>query len=209
MVAVTKRRTRQKPADRRDSILEEAFGLIGQHGFNGFTVQALAARCDLSNAGILYHFGSKDGVLLALLDELERRDAVILSPLVEDAAQSRETDRAHEALMVLLHAMAERCVSRPALDRFALTLQSEAIDPTHPGHDWFRVREQMMLDLFTRLLSSLVPEPEVTARHICALLIGLAQQWVRSGSAFDLVGQCDKAFETILRGACEPSVQSN
>jgi len=48
------------PEVRREQILEEAISILGRLGYHGFTIHELAERCGLSNAGLLYHFPSKD-----------------------------------------------------------------------------------------------------------------------------------------------------
>jgi AcrR family transcriptional regulator len=55
---------------------DQAIRIIGQRGYAGFGIQELAQRCQLTNAGLLYHFGSKDRLLIALLEDRDRRDAV-------------------------------------------------------------------------------------------------------------------------------------
>ena len=64
-----RKRVREDPKVRRSQIVDEAIRIIGEYGYYGFTVQALAERCQLSNAGLLHYFGNKDDLLLALLDE--------------------------------------------------------------------------------------------------------------------------------------------
>jgi AcrR family transcriptional regulator len=59
---------------RRAAMLDEAICMLGEHGFNGLTVQGLAERCAISNAGLLYYFAAKDELLLAVLDEFELRE---------------------------------------------------------------------------------------------------------------------------------------
>ncbi|EJU11942.1 TetR family transcriptional regulator [Sphingomonas sp. LH128] len=199
-MAVPQTRRCEKPDARRDQIIEEAFKLIGQRGYHAFTIGRLAKNCGLSNAGIVYYFGSKASVLVALLDVLEARDAKVLLPLVHAVEQSVDANETLDALRQLFRAMAEQCVNRAGLDRFAVTLQSEAIDPAHPAHYWFRDRERMLLGLFRRLLSRLVPDAETIARQLVALMAGLAQQWLRSQGSFDFVSENDKALMVALRG---------
>lgn len=55
-------------------MLDEAICMLGEHGFNGLTVQGLAERCAISNAGLRYYFAAKDELLLAVLDEFELRE---------------------------------------------------------------------------------------------------------------------------------------
>lgn len=184
---------------RRVQILDEALRMIGQHGFNGVTLQKLAEQCGLSNAGLLHYFGSKDQLLLALLDEMERREAAIVLPLIagieQEVALGRSTLPAvHEFFRILVRRFGER----PEMGRFIAVVQAEAIDPTHPAHDAFLRQEVGALAVFARILAPFVEEPHLVARWLHALMIGLAQQWLRSGSEFDLLAHWERALAAIL-----------
>ena len=189
------KRSREDATVRRAQIIAEATSLIGRHGYNGFTVQALAARCGLTNAGLLHYFGSKDKLLLALLEELQAEETEVLAPLVA-AAAARPLSR--QAIAQLLRTMVARIAARDEMARFAAVLQSEAIDPTHPAHHGFIVRERMALDMFESLVRDVMPDPPATARQLYAMMHGLLQQWLRSGRAFDLVGEWGKAVAMLV-----------
>jgi TetR/AcrR family transcriptional regulator len=52
-----------------DRILEAARGEFAQHGFGGARLQDIAARAQLSHPTLLYHFGSKEGLYSAVIEE--------------------------------------------------------------------------------------------------------------------------------------------
>jgi len=70
MRQATQKAAREEPSLRREQILDETIRILGEQGYHGFTIQELAKRCGLSNAGLLYYFGSKDLLLIAVLDEI-------------------------------------------------------------------------------------------------------------------------------------------
>ncbi|MGR4863083.1 TetR/AcrR family transcriptional regulator [Caulobacter sp. LARHSG274] len=191
-------RVREDPAVRRAQIIDEGVRLIGQHGFNGFTLQALAGRCGLSNAGLLHYFGSKDELFLAFLGELERQDSEVLAPLVARAGGKADAASSRAVIAAFFRALSGRFLRRPELARFAIMLQCESIDPTHPAHDWFLDREALAHDMFVSLLTGLTPDPQSAARQLLAFTNGLAQQWLRSNRAFDLALEWDKAVMAVL-----------
>lgn len=192
-------RRRENPAIRRALIVNEAIRFIGERGYNGFTVQALAEQCGLSNAGLLYYFGSKDQLLISLLDEVERRETENVAPLANAAANERTDGEGLPArAFQLLRTIVKGFVDRPEIGRFALVLQSEALDQSHPAHEWFSIREKAVLKLFTQLASPLVEEPESCARQLAALMFGLEQQWIRADQDFDLLAEWEKAIGMIL-----------
>ena len=181
---------RQNPQARRAAILAEAILMLGEHGFNGLTVQGLAKRCAISNAGLLYYFGSKDELLLAVLDEFEQREREVMTPLVEACeACARNSPEARRGLVELLERMVARFTERTELARLLFVLQAEALDRTHLAHDWFRQREILTLDLFATLLGGFVPDPVATSRHLLAAMHGLGQHWLRQDMDFDLIAE--------------------
>ncbi len=67
-MGVQERRERERQARRR-SVLEAARELVREHGFNATTTKQIAARCELSEATLFWHFRSKDEILTSLLSE--------------------------------------------------------------------------------------------------------------------------------------------
>ena len=189
---------------RRNQILEEAIQIVGQRGSNGFTVQELAQRCGLSNAGLLYHFGSREQLLLATLQELERREIRIIQPFVRAAEEELKRRKpSRRKLLQLLHTMVMRGSIHLELGLPFMVLQAEALERGHPAYPYFRSRDEKVLDLFTRLAAPHVECPESTARQLLALMDGFAQQWVRSNRSFDLVAEWDRAVATVTGGTTE------
>src|ERR1700741_2401727 len=66
---------------RRKQFLAEAARIIGERGYFGFGLQELAERCRVTKAGLLHHFGSKDQLLVELLQERDRRDSILIASL--------------------------------------------------------------------------------------------------------------------------------
>ena len=59
---------------RRREILDAAVDIFGAKGFSGGTLQDIADQVGMTHAGILHHFGSKDHLLLAVLEHRDRTD---------------------------------------------------------------------------------------------------------------------------------------
>lgn len=192
-------RRKAPPAARRGEFLDQALAMFGERGFNGLTIQSLAERCGISNAGLLYYFGSKDELLLAVLDELDLREREAMEPLV--AAAERGTGGAAttlESVRNLLATMLARQIQTPTTTRFLLVLRAEATDREHIAHDWFRERDRLAHELFDALLKGLVPDSAETARNLTALMQGLGLQWLREDQAFDLMATWNRACALLL-----------
>jgi len=199
-------RVRQDRQIRRARLIDDSIQLIGRYGYHGFTVQALATQSGLTNAGVLHHFGSKDQLLLAVLDEIERRESdsialVLVAATPETAAGLGPTVVGGDfAALTVFRAIIQRVVENAAQARFLAALQAESIDSQHPAHHWFAQREAETLGLFTRLAWPLHGEDAAAmARHLTALMYGYVLQWLRSDQGFDLVADFERAAHTALR----------
>lgn len=192
------RTARLSRAERREQIVEEATRIIGQRGYYGFSMQELADSCGLTVAGLLHHVGSKEALLVALLQARDQRDRDALG---EWARSSRDDGAARPAMgdMVdLLHRVVVRNSTQPELVRLYSMLRAESLYPGHPGHEYFKARDEQVLHSFTRLLDGLADRPASVARQLLALMGGLEEQWLRDPSAMDLVQEWDRAMETIV-----------
>ena len=190
------RRTRNAPQIRREQIIDEAIRIIGRRGYYGFGLQELAQRCGLSKAGLLYHFQSKDQLLSAVIEVLERREIQVMGPL---AAQASARPSA-ASVMNVLQTMVARGITEPELARFYTIMYSESLHPEHPAHAAFRARQAKVLDLFAKVLAPYVAKPRMTARQLFALLQGLALQWHRENQSFDVVAAWGLAITTLVPG---------
>jgi AcrR family transcriptional regulator len=185
---------------RRAQIVDEAIRAIGQRGYHGFTVLEIAHRCGLTNGGVLYHFGSKEKLFVAVLEERDRREAEEVAPVSADL-ESQNPGRSHASLTTVLKVLRlimARCSTQPELVRLYAVLQSESLDHAHPAHDYFLRREAMALQGFKKMVKPHVAHPQSTARQIHALMDGLSLQWLREEQNFDLVAEWDRAIALVL-----------
>lgn len=191
-------RTREDPELRRAKILDEGIRVIGERGYYGFTVQEMAQRCGLSNGGLLHHFPSKDHLLLAVLAEIEAREAAAMAPLVDAAARAPHGDQAKAAVRELLITLVARASAEPQITRFLAELTLESLDPAHPAHEWGQSREAVILDLFVTLIGPYVDQPLSTARLMLSVIEGLGLQWLRANQAFDVLAEWEGALAKLL-----------
>jgi len=199
-VTETRRRTRSKPADRRAQILNEALRLIGERGYRGFTISELAQRCELAQSGLLHYFDSKEKILIALLQDRDRRESEIATSIMGLTQQDLEHTKLTLPEVILhFHAAVVHESTQPELLRLYAVLRAEAMNKSHPAHEYFQLREAEVLAAMARYVAPHVRDPESTARQLLALVQGLELQWVQSDQAFDLVTECDLAAEALLR----------
>ncbi len=65
--------TAEKAAQTRDGLLEAARGVLVSEGFSGLSTRRVAEVAKTQMSQIQYHFGSKEGLLLALFEDMNAR----------------------------------------------------------------------------------------------------------------------------------------
>ncbi|MGH9018068.1 MAG: TetR/AcrR family transcriptional regulator [Acidimicrobiales bacterium] len=66
------RTQQQRKADTRERLLTAAAALFAEHGIDAVSVDAVAEAAGRTSGAVYDHFGSKQGLLLALLDEWQQ-----------------------------------------------------------------------------------------------------------------------------------------
>ncbi|HCX85527.1 MAG TPA: TetR family transcriptional regulator [Micrococcales bacterium] len=162
---------------RRETILDAALELFGEVGFRAASLREIAARAEISHPGVIYHFATKEELLLAVL---ERRDADV---------SERFHLESSDGVTVLRNfvALADVNAHNRLVVELYVTVSAEATDPSHPAHDYF-------VDRYTRVVTSartaladlqgrgLLVDPDLdldlAARELVAVIDGLQLQWL-------------------------------
>lgn len=74
--------------DPRARLLEAVIASVERHGLGARSLRDLAADAGTSHRMLIHHFGSRDGLLVAIVTEVEARQAVLLADLPEDPAEA-------------------------------------------------------------------------------------------------------------------------
>lgn len=145
-------RRRLPLAERREEILKAATELIAASGFKGVTLEAFAAACGMTKAGLLHHFRSREELLIAVL---ERRDTLDLTSVVDalEPAPDAATARA------VMSGFVRRNLAQRSLVQLYTVLSAEALDPAHPAHAYFQTRLHEGRAMLQRYLLAWHPGP--------------------------------------------------
>ncbi|MGY1845374.1 TetR/AcrR family transcriptional regulator [Modestobacter sp. SYSU DS0875] len=189
--------SRWTPEQRRRQILDEATRIVGQRGFYGFSVQAVADACGLTVAGLLHHVGSKEQLLVALLEDRDRRDAAAVAGELGAGLDDLDGSSPAETRAVL-RAVVVRNTTQPEIVRLYSMLRTESLFAGHPAHGYFRDRDARVLATLTRLVTGHVGHPGSTARQLLAVMGGLEEQWLRTPAEVDLVQEWERAVARLL-----------
>lgn len=161
-----------KTPQRREEILDAAFGVFARYGYLNSSMSEIAKRAGLTLPGVTHHFPTKSGLLEAVL---QQRDL--------DAARHLEGRRGVELLRGLLE-IAERDEGDRGLTQLFAILSAEATIDDHPANAYFRERYALILrtvqrafeeaDVDGRLVAGVVPSE--AAEMYAALSDGLQLQ---------------------------------
>lgn len=68
----------------RQRLLESVIGYVGEHGLGDVSLRTLATEIGTSHRMLIYHFGSKEGLLRAIVETMEGQQRAVLAELLED-----------------------------------------------------------------------------------------------------------------------------
>jgi AcrR family transcriptional regulator len=188
------RRPRARTAERREEILRAAMTVFGDRGFRNGSLAEIAELAGMTHAGVLHHFGSKDGLLLALL---EYRDESGVADLDGGTPQGA-------AFLEHLVSTVARNEGRPGIVQTYAVLSGEAVTDDHPGRGYFRGRYEGLRGMVERALADAAGVPADRddvrdgAAAIIAAMDGLQVQWLLSDGKVGMTGPVQLVIESVL-----------
>lgn len=138
MVAKAEQSTRTKGA-----LIEAAIALFGEHGYRATSIKAIAERAGITHGVIPFHFGSKDGLLLAVIETcFERFAQSVLGPL-QDPQRTRDFGLGD--LDATLRAQVAFSDAHPEVGRVFQVLMAESIASSPELRPHFRSFHQRLV----------------------------------------------------------------
>lgn len=170
------------PVATRERIVAAASELFAERGFHATPMTAVAEAAGLSQTGLLHHFPSKELLLAEVLEQRDIRDLAALSQRHDGAARGWQV---LDDMVDLVRTNA----GREGFVRLFTSLAGEAVDPTHPGHEWLGRHHAAAVSALTAALHDAVADgeadpavpAEAVARQLVALMDGLQLQWLMDG----------------------------
>jgi AcrR family transcriptional regulator len=150
MPTATSRSTRRRrDPERRERILTAAAELAAERGFHTVGMADIGAEAGIVGSGVYKHFGSKDAILVALLDRVMVRIADGASAILAQP----DTDREHLSALVRDH------ISVAIQDHSVLAVYHREIH-TLPEDDQRRLRRQQRhyIEDWVHVLAPLRPD---------------------------------------------------
>lgn len=165
---------------KRAEILDVALGVFAVEGYRGTSLRKVASLCDLSLAGVMHYFDSKEDLLVQILRERDARNE-ITGTLEEQ--EGRFAD------------VLEQGPNEPGLIALYVTMAAAAADPEHPAAAYFKERNARLLKISEDSFYKGKPRPSAEeleyframTRMVLATADGLQQLWLVDRSV-DVVG---------------------
>jgi AcrR family transcriptional regulator len=180
------------------AILDAARDVFAEHGFRGGVLRDVADRAGVSAANIIHHFGSKEGLLVALLEERDLGDSLKL----------RATS---DGFVAGLRDLVRRNAADRGMVHLFTTLAAEATASDHPAHRFFQDRYDEVRRTATegvrtaREQGTLPPGPPdaLMAAGLLAVMDGLQAQWLLDPDC-DMVAAFDAHLTAIGASVAPP-----
>ena len=178
-----RRRTENKPRkrmsaeDRRKAILETTVSFISQFGFWGFTIRDVAQAQNITEAGLLYYFKSKEQLLEETLKYADRTNQIAIAEHLGVQSVTGEVlddgiaYHCDLGLKAISTGTVETNADRPEMVRLYTLLESEALSKDHPVHEYFEQREINLLKEYAFAAErDGVADPERTALQVLSAM---------------------------------------
>ena len=185
-----RRRTENKPRkrmsaeDRRKAILETTVSFISQFGFWGFTIRDVAQAQNITEAGLLYYFKSKEQLLEETLKYADRTNQIAIAEhlgvqgVTGEVLDDGIAYHCDLGLKAISTGTVETNAEGPEMVRLYTLLESEALSKDHPVHEYFEQREINLLKEYTFAAKrDGVADPERTALQVLSAMEGLQLRW--------------------------------
>jgi AcrR family transcriptional regulator len=187
-----------KAQQRRQEILQIAMDTFAARGYNNASLQEIADRAGVTQAGVLHYFRSKAQLLTSVLD---LRDATDIEQLGSERPRG---------LAFLRHLVdtARRNTEREGIVRLYSVLSAESVTEGHPAQDYFRDRYAGLRAMVCEALAEAGELGETradlniedAANAIIAVMDGLQVQWLLAPDSVDMAASTDRVISALLAG---------
>ena len=183
------------PSARKADLLEAAYGYVLSHGLVGVSLRPLAAAIGSSPRVLLYLFGSKDGLVQALLARARADELALLSSISQDTGLAGTARQLWAWLTAPGH--------RPLLTLWVEGYAHSLVEPDGP---WAGFARKTVDDWLGLLARAQPPGDRDTPAGLTARTLTLA---VLRGALLDLLATGDEQRTTAAVEHHLPTVNTN
>ncbi len=186
----------RKGVQRRQEIVRAATQVFAERGYRGGSLRTIGERVGISSAALVQYFGTKEGLLAAVLEEWARESR----PAGVEGLRGLAWIRSVREAMVYN-------AGHPGLIELFLTLSAEATSADHPARAFVSRRYASVVAEHVRHLREAVADGEVEpmsdreleqeARIFVAAMDGIELQWLLDPQV-DLLEVFDRLVDQTL-----------
>lgn len=183
-----------------------ALEVVLEKGHRALTTAEVASKAGMSETAMLYHFPSRDHILVAAMELADQQNLAAFLAEEDNRTQSADGalfagERSDDWDAARLARLANQEQATACL---YLALLAEAPNPEHPAHEYVKDRTERALLEFTasikRRQSAGKAHPDIdprgVARQMMAAWSGLRAQWLVDPS-FDLAYEVAEAYRAL------------
>lgn len=169
-----------------------AFELFANGGYRGTGMTEIAAQVGITEPAVIYHFGSKVGLLRAVVE----RHASVSQAFAASVAETGGLEGIRE-----IPAFTRRSIEEPALIKLFAVLLAENFEPAAPVHDFFVEHYRSLRASVAELIEAGQRTGQIRADvnsklkavEILGSLDGIANQWLLDPEEVDFA-ECIDAY---------------
>ena len=189
-------------AAKRERILEAAMAVFGAYGYHKGALVEVADRAGMTHAGVLHHFGSKEGLLVAVL---QYRDGEAVAGI-----DAREQVEGPTFLGHIVETVRQNTERRGVVQAYTV-LAGESVTDGHPAQEYFRDRLGTLRHKIEGVLAEVAENPDPVelrdaANALIAVMDGLQVQWLLNPDDVDMPRAVSMVLETLLARLGAPGV---
>lgn len=157
-------------------LLEATADLIVENGWERTTLNAIARRAGYSHGLVTQRFGSKEGLLHALLERMTTEWAT------NELVPKLPANAGPESIRLFLLEVRDSAVHKPRMLRALYALMFEGLRISAIREDLIKTHEKLR-DAFAQAFSNVelpgfLPSPQIAAASVVSALRGAAYQWM-------------------------------
>jgi AcrR family transcriptional regulator len=176
---VVTKRPSSRGAARKKSIIEAATRMFARNGSRGTTLGEIAAEVGVSQAAVVYHFGTKEGLLNAVLDNRDR---------FEDTQLWRNGPDPGLDIFWIVADIVRSWADHPEIVGLLAVLLAENVTDEGPLRPRLRGNYQLTVQRIADTLGKAIErgemranvDPRLKAAELLAFLSGLELAWIVS-----------------------------
>lgn len=183
---------------RRAEILGVARRLFAQHGFRGTSLAMLAEKVGITDAGLLYHFPSKNELLLAVLEETDHE---------QETRMAGDLDTADAGYIASWAEFGKVLEDDPVLTALDVLMSAEHLQTASDFNKYFKRRYETFRDRLVRSFEAGRKagvfrddfDPHIEAALMLGALDGLRLQWLLSNGKVSMAAAMRYYIQHMLK----------